>query len=435
MAIESILPVIPFLTALLPSVRSKGLPASEPISATASAFSMAPRTRLPWSGFGWQAQPLLASSRPSMVKTRVHAVAKVSKEPIAKEDLLEHIRWLSHDKLKGRDSPSPGLDEAAGIIAEVCAASGLRGANGGNAANPYFQPFDLYGYTSYAQHRQNYEAKLKKRDGLAAQRTPMKYEPVRRFQYALHEDEYRRRAGDANFIGTNYTKWGGVNNVAAVFEGSDPKLKDEYILVSAHYDHIGERRWGSGDRIYNGADDNASGSAILLSVLPALAELKRQGKGPKRSIIFVWTAAEEKGLVGADYYWKNPLVSIKRTRAAINVDMVARLGAEHLSVIDIDKKKRPNLFRPIIADAGKRAGFSRIDHNIDEYLFRQDGGIWVKAGIPTIFLFEGLPLNPDYHGEDDEIEKIIEDNGGEKVHRVANLTLDLILQTANGDIS
>lgn len=255
------------------------------------------------------------------------------------------------------------------------------------------------------------------------------------FEYAIHGTELARlRSQKLIGKGDDYYSWGKVNNVVAVLEGSDPKLKNEYVIVSAHYDHIGEKSWGT-DRIYNGADDNASGSAALLGMLPALAKMKASGKGPKRSIIFIWTAAEEKGLVGADYYAKNPLHPLDKTVAAINVDMIARQSVDQISVCTKSKDGSQNYLREIATAAGEKVGFTSVDHDIDGYLSRQDGWIWTRAGIPTAFLFEGFDergrLNPDYHGVDDELDKILEENGGKKAERTARMALLMLMKAAN----
>ncbi len=369
-------------------------------------------------------------SLPLLLAGRIAGIEAPPFDPLAlvrRDVVMGFIRELSDDQYRGRDSPSPGLDAAGRYITEQAKGAGLVGANPANAADPYAQPFDLYGFAGAVQQP------------LAMQPGPRRipagaYGPEL-FQYAVHGDEMRRRLAHPAIAAQHFVREGIVANRAALLPGSDPKFKDEVILFSAHYDHIGERRWGSGDRIYNGADDNASGAAVLLTIMQVLAELRRCGRGPKRSILFLWTAAEEKGLVGAEYFARHPLVPLEKIIGAINVDMIARQSAERISACTIDAKRQPTAWDRLIDGAAKRAGFVGVDRNINPYLRRQDGWIWTSAGIPTLFLFEGFDaegnLNPDYHGVDDEVDRIVAENGGVKAERVAKMVLGLILASAN----
>ena len=108
------------------------------------------------------------------------------------------------------------------------------------------------------------------------------------------------------------------DNVLGYIEGTDPKLKDELVVVTAHYDHLGKR----GDDIYNGADDNGSGTTTVLEVAEALVEAKKQGVGPRRSVLVMLVTGEEKGLLGSQYYAEHPIFPIENTIANVNVDMV-----------------------------------------------------------------------------------------------------------------
>ncbi|HPQ81480.1 MAG TPA: M28 family peptidase, partial [bacterium] len=249
---------------------------------------------------------------------------------VKSEDVLAHIREISDDRYEGRDSPSRGLDLAADYIRGVAEMYGLRGAGPDSS---FYQSFSIYGFSPHGAHKSSSAAGGKGR-------APDSY-GTKLFEYAVHEDELEVRKSRTPAAKVSFFKWGKANNVVGMLEGSDSKLKDEYIIVSAHYDHIGTRSRGE-DRIYNGADDNASGSAVLMGILPALKEMAKRGMGPKRSVIFIWTAAEEKGLLGADYYRRHPLRPISKTKAAINVDMVARLSADRISVCDIDRKGKPS---------------------------------------------------------------------------------------------
>ncbi|MEL7160329.1 MAG: M28 family peptidase, partial [Bacteroidota bacterium] len=114
-------------------------------------------------------------------------------------------------------------------------------------------------------------------------------------------------------------------NVLGFVEGTDPDLKDEVLVVSAHYDHIGKR----GESVFNGADDNGSGTSSVLEVAEAFVKAKEMGKGARRSVLFLWVSGEEKGLLGSEYYASHPVFPLENTIADINVDMVGRVDDEH----------------------------------------------------------------------------------------------------------
>src|SRR5678815_4463550 len=112
-----------------------------------------------------------------------------------------------------------------------------------------------------------------------------------------------------------------TQNVVAVFEGSDPVLKDEYVAVGAHYDHVGIGAPVNGDSIYNGADDDGSGTTALLAMAEALAKAPIR---PKRSVVFIWHAGEEKGLWGSRYFVENPTIPLNKIVTQLNIDMIGR---------------------------------------------------------------------------------------------------------------
>jgi hypothetical protein len=128
---------------------------------------------------------------------------------------------------------------------------------------------------------------------------------------------------DIAFNGDNSYKLADVNNLVAVIEGTD--LKDEYVVLSAHYDHIGTNYR---KEVYAGADDNASGVAAVMEIARVLNEAKKAGKGPRRTVIVFLPTAEEDGLCGSDYYCEKPIYPLAKTIACINVDMVGRMGSD-----------------------------------------------------------------------------------------------------------
>lgn len=124
-----------------------------------------------------------------------------------------------------------------------------------------------------------------------------------------------------------------ARNVIGMIPGSDPALKDEWIMITAHYDHIGEKKDGEGDLIYNGADDNASGVAVAMAIGETLSRLNKAGQGPKRSILVIGWAAEEEGLHGSRWFAKNPLIALDKLVVNLNLEMVGhstKLGPKKL---------------------------------------------------------------------------------------------------------
>src|SRR5690606_4581974 len=110
-------------------------------------------------------------------------------------------------------------------------------------------------------------------------------------------------------------------NVLGYIEGTDPALRQEVVVVSAHYDHLGMR----GDDIFFGADDNASGSSAVLEIAQAMATARASGEGPRRSVLCLWVTGEEKGLLGSEYYSKHPVFPLENTVADVNIDMIGRV--------------------------------------------------------------------------------------------------------------
>lgn len=188
---------------------------------------------------------------------------------------------------------------------------------------------------------------------------------------------FRRRSGQSGSRGIN---------VAAVLPGADPELRDEYVVITAHLDHIGIGPEREGDAIYNGAYDNAMGIAIMLEVARAMSE---PGARPARSILFLALDAEEKGLLGSDYFAEYPLVPMDRIVANVNLDMplfiypladVVAFGAEHSSL------------GTHVENAAAAAGFKLSpDPMPEEVLFiRSDQYPFVKQGVPAVFFVTGF---------------------------------------------
>jgi Zn-dependent M28 family amino/carboxypeptidase len=200
-----------------------------------------------------------------------------------------------------------------------------------------------------------------------------------------------------------------ASNVVGFIEGRDPVLKHEIVVVGAHYDHVGYNKDHAPgeDYIFNGADDNASGTSALLGVAAAFGALKVH---PGRSILLIAFCGEEKGLFGSEYYVRNPLFPLAKTVAMINLDMVGRNAPDSLFIIDASRV--PDLAL-IAREESERAGFHLVD---DEHApGGSDHMNFLKKNVPSIFYHSGL--HKDYHKVSDEPSLI----NTEKLARVAHL--------------
>lgn len=200
------------------------------------------------------------------------------------------------------------------------------------------------------------------------------------------------------------------SNVIGFIEGSDEKLKKEYVIITAHYDHLGQ----SDSLIYYGADDNASGTAGVIQIAQAFVEAKNKGLGPKRSIICMLVSGEEKGLLGSEFYTTFPLFPLDKTIANINIDMIGRVDAAHANnpdyiyVIGSDRMSKDlhQLHENINSDFTKLELDYKYNNPSDpnRYYERSDHYNFVLKGIPAIFYFNGT--HPDYHKVTDTPDKI-----------------------------
>jgi hypothetical protein len=250
-----------------------------------------------------------------------------------------------------------------------------------------------------------------------------------------------------NFAAANSKKRVSTQNVVAIWEGSHPKLKEEMVAVGAHYDHVGTRPNAKGeDKIWNGADDDGSGTVAVLAIAEALAKAKKR---PKRSILFVWHAGEEKGLWGSEYFNKYPTVNIKNVVAQLNLDMIGRSK----SIGDVNPKNAelsgPNEVYVIGADMMSSTlgavtkqtnkSYSNMTYNYkyddpqdkNRFFFRSDHFNYAVNGIPVAFWFDGVHV--DYHGAGDHPDKI-DYKKMEKITRTIFLTMWEISELKNRPI-
>ena len=278
---------------------------------------------------------------------------------ISADAMRGHLAFLSSDALEGRGTPSRGLDVAAAYIASQFQAAGL-------------EPLGDDGYYQTADWRE-----------IAPQRERAKYadapEPLL------------------------------VRNVVGVLRGSDPALSKTYVMVTAHYDHIGIHGDGE-DKIFNGANDDGSGTVSVLELARVFAAQKVR---PKRSIVFMTVFGEEHGLVGSRYYGAHPLVPVADTVADINLEQVGRTddsegpqvravavtGADYSDVWDV------------LVRAGEATGIHVTRHptNSDRYFARSDNQALADLGVPAHTLSVAYEY-PDYHGAADTWDKVDYDN-------------------------
>lgn len=233
-------------------------------------------------------------------------------------------------------------------------------------------------------------------------------------------------------------------NVLAMLEGSDPKLKDEWVIVCAHYDHDGADE----TRIFNGADDDGSGTVGLLEIAEAYAAAARDGKRPRRSVLFAAWNSEERGLLGAWAYAEQPLVPLERIVAVLNMDMIGRneevpegggtrfrgldlqTAESNKNAINIIGTARSADMKAAVTRANAAIGLDlkfRYDNNVSNLMRRSDHWPFLQHGIPALWFHTGL--HPDYHTNYDRPEKINYDKM-EKVSRlVYQMSYDLAQQS------
>ena len=271
--------------------------------------------------------------------------------------LRADVSFLASDLLEGRDTPSRGLDIAAEYIASSFRRMGLEPATG----DSFYQAV-----------------------------------PIQKTDAAEHSPR-------------NIAISGTANNVIGLLRGSDPMLKDTYVIVSSHYDHVGLASEGA-DRIFNGANDDASGTASVLTVANALASLHPR---PKRSVLVILFCGAEKGLLGSRHYASHPLVPLEQTVAQINMEQMGRTDspeAPHLKMMNVtgfDYSTIPAL----LTDSGKRVQIAVVKdaQASDAYFRRSDNGPLADVGIPAHTVSVTYEF-PDYHAVGDEWQKLDYDN-------------------------
>jgi Zn-dependent M28 family amino/carboxypeptidase len=202
-----------------------------------------------------------------------------------------------------------------------------------------------------------------------------------------------------------------ASNVLGIIEGTDKK--DEYVFLTGHYDHLGKR----GGKIYYGADDDGSGTVGVIQMAAAFAKAKAEGKGPRRTVVFMTVSGEEKGLWGSEYYSEHPVYPLDKTSVDLNTDMVGRIDTErkagdtmnYVYVVGHDKLSSE---LPLINEAvNKKYTGLTLDYKFDDpndkerIYFRSDHYNFARKGVPVLFFYDGM-LKADYHKPTDTIDKI-----------------------------
>ena len=196
-------------------------------------------------------------------------------------------------------------------------------------------------------------------------------------------------------------------NILAFIEGTEKP--EEIIVISAHYDHVGTNN----GVVYNGADDDGSGTVAVMEIAEAFQQAKKAGKGPKRSILFLHVTGEEHGLLGSKYYSENPVFDLKNTVANLNIDMIGRSdkeneGKNYVYVIGSDMLSTE--LKKINVAANKATQNLELNYKYDDpndpmrLYYRSDHYNFAKHGIPVAFFFDGI--HEDYHQPTDDPEKI-----------------------------
>ena len=274
---------------------------------------------------------------------------------ITVKDLKKHIEILASDSLEGRETGEQGQKKAAEYIANCFKKVGIPPYK----CKTYFQKFKV------------------KSKGHLRQRIILKQKYVK------------------------------GENVLGFIQGTD--LKDEVLIITAHYDHLGKKD----TLIYNGADDNASGTSAILEIAEAFMKAKKDSVGPRRSILIMAVSGEEKGLLGSKYYTDKPIYSLEKTIANLNVDMIGRIDKHHKNgdyVYLIGSDRLSTELHNISEEVNRKHFNLKLDYTYNDkddpnrYYYRSDHYNFAKNNIPVIFYFNGV--HGDYHKSTDTIDKI-----------------------------
>jgi Zn-dependent M28 family amino/carboxypeptidase len=228
---------------------------------------------------------------------------------------------------------------------------------------------------------------------------------------AFAAPDYTEQKIKTGFVYTKYRNTVMASNVMGIVEGTDKK--DEYVFVTAHYDHIGTQN----GIVNNGADDDGSGTVSIMQIAEAFAKAKAEGKGPRRTVVIMAVSGEEKGLWGSEYYSDHPLYPLDKTSVDLNIDMIGRIDTERmkddtLNYVYVVGHNKLSSDLPIINEgANNKFTGLVLDYKFDDpkdpnrIYFRSDHYNFARKGVPVLFFYDGM-LKSDYHKPTDDIEKI-----------------------------
>ncbi len=271
---------------------------------------------------------------------------------IQKERLQNNLTSIAADSMEGRDTGSEGQKKAGRYIIDFYKRNGITYPKG---ANNYYQPIPA----------------------------------------AYLNAKYNEKLNDSE-------------NIWAYIEGTEKP--DEVVVVSAHYDHVGIKN----GEVYNGADDDGSGTVAIMEIAAAFQKAKNEGNGPKRSVLILHMTGEEHGLHGSRYYSENPLFPLTNTVADVNIDMIGRRDNFHPDsnnyVYVIGSDYLSTDLYTICEQANQQYIQLNLDYKYNDkkdsnrFYYRSDHYNFAKNGIPSVFLFNGT--HEDYHKATDEVSKI-----------------------------
>ena len=290
---------------------------------------------------------------------------------ITENDLKRHLTFLASDSLRGRLAGSIEQKVAAEYIAKHFWENGLTAVvPESDTINKfsYFQPFYIKEYFGS--------------------------------QYSVMFNPSEKMRKGKGVISTE--------NVLGFLEGTDKK--EEVLVISAHYDHIGTMN----DIVFNGADDDGSGTVAMMEIAQAFTEAKKKGKATRRSILFIAFTGEECGLLGSEYYTEKPIFPLRKTICDLNIDMIGRIDNEHIKqpnyVYLILSYRKTKLLRDISVEMNQNSVNLNLDYTYNseshplQLYSRSDHYNFVKNNVPFIFYFDGI--HPDYHAPTDDVERI-----------------------------
>lgn len=297
---------------------------------------------------------------------------------ITVNDLEEYLYVLASDSMQGRETGTLGQRNAANYIANFFKEIGIPPYK----YNTYFQKFKVRNVRRYGKWKKNSNNKYIKGE-----------------------------------------------NIIGYIEGTD--LKDELLVITAHYDHLGTKE---DSLIYNGADDNGSGTSAIMEIAQAFMLAKKEGYGPRRSVLIMPVSGEEKGLLGSKYYTENPIYPLENTVANLNVDMIGRIDKYHNNsnyVYLIGSDRLSTELHEISEAVNDKYINLELDYKFNDeddpnrYYYRSDHYNFAKNNIPVIFYFNGV--HADYHKASDTVEKI----NFEKIEKIARYIFLTAWEIAN----